>query len=118
MTERPSWADDQFCYLTTTGRRSGRPHEIEIWFGYDSGVLYLLSGGGRRSDWVANLIADDAVRIRIGAAQSAATARIVAEPGEDARARRLVAAKYQGWSQGLPLSRWARSALVVAVEPQ
>ena len=26
-------ADDNYCYLTTTGRKSGSPHEIEIWFG-------------------------------------------------------------------------------------
>jgi hypothetical protein len=27
----------QFCYLTTTGRRTGRAHTIEIWFGEDAG---------------------------------------------------------------------------------
>ncbi len=26
-------ADVDGCDVTTTGRRSGRPHEIEIWFG-------------------------------------------------------------------------------------
>jgi hypothetical protein len=31
-------ADEEFCYLTTTGRVTGRPHEIEIWFALeDSG---------------------------------------------------------------------------------
>src|SRR5215210_3089845 len=25
-------AEENFCYLTTTGRITGRPHEIEIWF--------------------------------------------------------------------------------------
>jgi hypothetical protein len=25
-------ASQAFCYLTTTGRVSGRPHTIEIWF--------------------------------------------------------------------------------------
>ena len=25
-------AADDYCYLTTTGRRSGRPHRIEIWY--------------------------------------------------------------------------------------
>ena len=28
-------ADDDFCYLTTTGRVTGEPHEIEIWFAVD-----------------------------------------------------------------------------------
>ncbi len=27
-------ADEDFCYLTTTGRISGRAHTIEIWFAF------------------------------------------------------------------------------------
>jgi hypothetical protein len=46
---------EEYCYLTTTGRISGRPHEIEIWFGINENSLYLLSGGGERSDWVKNI---------------------------------------------------------------
>jgi hypothetical protein len=26
---------EPFCYLTTVGRVSGRPHTIEIWFALD-----------------------------------------------------------------------------------
>ncbi len=37
--------DEQFCYLTTTGRKTGRPHTIEIWFGFANDTFYLLSGG-------------------------------------------------------------------------
>ncbi|MEO3777495.1 hypothetical protein ABGB16_11740 [Micromonospora sp. B11E3] len=32
---------DDFAYLTTTGRRSGRPHTIEIWYAEHQGVRYL-----------------------------------------------------------------------------
>ena len=35
-----------YCYLTTTGRHSGEPHRIEIWFALADGVAYLLSGSG------------------------------------------------------------------------
>jgi len=59
-------AEERLCYLTTTGRVTGKPHEIEIWFARDSGDrIYLLSGGGRNRDWVINLIADPAVGVRI-----------------------------------------------------
>lgn len=58
-------AADDYCYLTTTGRRTGRPHRIEIWYAADGDRLYLLSGGGRSSDWVQNLIADPAVLVEI-----------------------------------------------------
>ena len=115
--------DDQgaasFCYLTTTGRVSGRPHTIEIWFALDRRTLYLLSGGGDRSDWVRNLQASPEVTVRIGrrdAPAVAGQARVVA-PGsdEDALARRLVTDKYQP-GYGGDLSGWRRSSLPVAVD--
>jgi len=105
-----------FCYLTTRGRLTGRPHTIEIWFGLLDGVLYLLSGGGDRSDWVRNLRAAGEVRVRLGELTLPGTARLVSDPDEDTTARRLLAAKYQGWSEGQALSTWARTALPVAVE--
>lgn len=109
---------ESFCYLTTTGRRTGRLHEIEIWFGVRNGTVYLLSGGGDHSDWVRNLRADPRVFLRIGDRKWEARARPVEDPDEDATARRLLAAKYQGWREGVSLSRWARTALPVAIEPE
>jgi deazaflavin-dependent oxidoreductase (nitroreductase family) len=115
--------DDQgaapFCYLTTTGRVSGRPHTIEIWFALSDHTLYVLSGGGDRSDWVRNLLRHPEVTVHLGrrdAAALAGRARVV-EPGthEDELARRLVVAKYQP-TYGGDLSGWRRSALPVAVD--
>jgi deazaflavin-dependent oxidoreductase (nitroreductase family) len=115
-----------YAYLTTTGRRTGRPHTIEIWFAERDGTLYLLSGGGERSDWVRNLRADPRVRIRVGGPRERdadvegthpATAREVTDPGEAARARPLLAAKYQGWREGQAMSDWAANALLIAVDP-
>lgn len=111
------WEQHQFCYLTTTGRQTGRPHEIEIWFAVEGGSLYLLSGGGERSDWVRNLLANPAVNVRVGAATATATARVVTDPDEDALARRLLAGRYQGWREGMTFGTWARTALPVALDP-
>ena len=118
MSALEALGDEEFAYLTTIGRRSGREHRIEIWFGISGGMLYVLSGGGDRSDWVRNLRADPRVRIRIGEVEQPARARVVTDGGEDGTARRLLAAKYQGWREGAELSTWARTALVVAVEPE
>jgi deazaflavin-dependent oxidoreductase (nitroreductase family) len=105
-----------FCYVTTTGRRTGRPHTIEIWFGERDGRLYLLSGGGDRSDWVRNMRKEPRVSVHIGDEDRRGVARFVEDPDEDAGARRLLAAKYQSWREGRPLSRWASTALVVAID--
>lgn len=110
-------ADESFAYLTTTGRVSGKPHTIEIWFAIDGGTMYLLSGGGDRADWVKNIRRDPAVRVRVGSRTVSATARIVrAGTAADAKARELLDRKYMGWREGQRLSSWARGALPVAVD--
>lgn len=109
-------AGEDFAYLETTGRRSGRPHRIEIWFALEDGRLYLLSGGGDNADWVKNIRKDPAVRIRVGSRSVAARARIVRAGKEDARARELLDSKYMGWKPGKKLSSWASGATPVAID--
>ena len=111
----PAAADEDYCYLTTTGRVSGRPREIEIWFGLVDGVLYMLSGGGDRSHWVQNLRREPRVRVRIGDRRREGRAREVTDAGEDQRARALVFDKYAP-RYGGNLERWRDTALVVAVD--
>jgi deazaflavin-dependent oxidoreductase (nitroreductase family) len=108
--------DEEYCYLTTTGRKSGKPHEIEIWFGMQGNMLYLLSGGGDDSDWVKNLRADPKVTVRIAKHVFSAEARVVQDKREESLARPMLAAKYQGWRMGKKLSDWARDALVVVID--
>lgn len=108
-------ANDPFCYLTTRGRATGRPHRVEIWFALDGSTLYLLAGGRERSDWVKNLRTTPDVTVELGRQAFAGRARIVDDPDEDERARALVHDKYAG-SYGGDLTRWRRSALPVAVD--
>jgi deazaflavin-dependent oxidoreductase (nitroreductase family) len=115
MDKLPAAADDDFCYLTTRGRVSGRPHEIEIWFALDDRTLYLLSGGGDRSDWVRNLRAEPAVTVRLRDATYTATARVVEVGAESDRGRSLVFEKYQPRYDG-SLERWRRESLLVAID--
>lgn len=106
---------ERFCYLETRGRVSGRPHEVEMWYAAEGDCLYLLSGGRERSDWVKNLRRTPAVRVRIGQQAHSGLARVIEGEPNEALARRLLAAKYQNWREGAPLSEWARTALPVAI---
>lgn len=104
--------------MTTTGRRTGRPHRIEIWFAASGSTLYLLAGGRDRADWVRNLRAQPAVQVRVGreGPLQPATARVV-EVGteEDGLGRRLLLEKYQA-PGSRDLESFGRSALLVAVD--
>jgi deazaflavin-dependent oxidoreductase (nitroreductase family) len=109
-------AGEDFAYLTTVGRKSGRPHRIEIWFALGDRNIYVLSGGGDSADWVRNIRRNGRVRIQIGSRSLAARGRIVRRAAEDAHARELLDAKYMGWRPGKKLSSWARGARPVAID--
>ncbi len=110
----PALADEDYCYLTTTGRVSGEPREIEIWFGLQDS-LYMLAGGRERADWVKNLVQDPAVAVRIAGVRLPGRARVVEDPGEEALARRLLFEKYSP-GYGGNLEDWRENALPVAVD--
>ena len=106
---------DDYCYVTTTGRVSGRPHTIEIWFALHEGRVYLLSGEGAASDWVRNIRANPTVGLRLGDRDYLAQAYVVEEPGEDELARALLVDKY-GPRTTDDLEEWRRTALPIAIE--
>jgi deazaflavin-dependent oxidoreductase (nitroreductase family) len=109
-------ARELFLYLTTTGRRSGRPHRIEIWFAAHRGKLYLMSGGRDRSDWVKNLQGNARVSVELAGEHHMGTARVL-EPGtaEDRLARELLVTKYEPVEHD-SLEDWGRASLPVAIE--
>jgi len=109
------FADLDFCYLTTTGRVTGRPHTIEIWFALNGLTLYMLSGGGANADWVKNLKRTPEVTVRIKGVHFTGRGRVVGQAEEEALARRIVVAKYQPRDSD-DLTEWGQTALPVAVD--
>jgi deazaflavin-dependent oxidoreductase (nitroreductase family) len=110
-------AADDYCYLTTTGRRTGRPHEIEMWYAERGATLYLLAGA-RSADWVQNLRADPRAQVRLGAEHHQAVGRILDGPSDGAEARQardLVFGKYQPRYEGA-LDDWRERSLPVALD--
>ena len=99
----PLMADTQFLYLTTTGRNTGQPREIEIWFVEADGRLYILAEHGYKAHWVQNIVGNPRVHIRIDNQIWNGVARVL-DPDEDAylNARQLAREKY-GWGEGLPV---------------
>ena len=95
--------ETEFLYLTTIGRRSRQPREIEIWFTQRDGRYYLIAEHRRETHWVQNLLADPLVRVRVGREEFAARARVVdadAEGDAHAAVQELSERKY-GWGDGL-----------------
>ncbi len=109
---------EQYCYLTTTGRRTGQPHEIEIWFAAAGDTIYLMNGGTQRppgaSDWVLNAQANPSVRVRIRGESFIGELRTVPfDSAEHDRARDLLVAKYA--TKEDDLSNWRATSFPVAI---
>jgi len=67
---------ESYLYLTTRGRRSGLPREIEIWFTLQAGRFYVIAEY-ETSNWLRNIQANPEVQVRIASTGFAAHARIL-----------------------------------------
>lgn len=58
MNEQISWAikHDWLVDITTTGRKSGKKHTVEVLLRQIDGQVYLSNQPGAKRDWAANLL--------------------------------------------------------------
>jgi deazaflavin-dependent oxidoreductase (nitroreductase family) len=80
-------AGERVLLLTTTGRRSGKPHTVPVSYFEDHGTPFVIaSNAGKESHpaWYLNLSANPHVQVQIGSRQWAGVAR-AAEPEERER---------------------------------
>jgi deazaflavin-dependent oxidoreductase (nitroreductase family) len=78
-------AQDRVIDITTTGRRTGEPRRIEIWFHRLGGRYYITGTPGHPRDWYANLVAHPEFTFHLKESATAdlpATSRPVTEPAE------------------------------------
>ena len=100
-----SVADEQILYLTTVGRTTGLPREIEIWFVVYREHFYLFAETGEAAGWVKNIRRNPKVTVQIGERQINATARVLDRQAD----RKLwdevaaIADRKYGWGDGLPV---------------
>ena len=100
-----SIGEKQVLHLTTIGRKTGLPREIDIWFVVWCERLYVFAETREAAGWVKNIRRNPEVRVRTGEWRTDATARVL-DPHTDRKLWDEVAAianrKY-GWGDGLPV---------------
>jgi hypothetical protein len=93
----------EFLYLTTTGWKTGKAHEIEIWYAAHGDCYYLCAEHREQTHWVQNIEHQSMVSFWINGRMMRGTGRVVhtnSEPELLAEIRALFDHKYQ-WSDGL-----------------
>ena len=104
--------------LTTTGRRTGRPHEVPLLYLRDGESLVVIASyGGRPNypDWYLNLVAQPDAQVQIEGRRQTVTARVAASEERSVWWLRIVDA-YEGYSQYQ--SRTDRIIPVVFLDPR
>lgn len=109
---RRALQSDRTIDITTTGRRSGSPHRIEIWFHNIQGEIFLSGRPGRR-DWYANLLSHPEFTFHLkGSVEADLRAR--AQPVTDPDERRRILSRIAGHHRGQEdFERWVESSPLV-----
>jgi len=105
MREPDDLRDVPYLYLTTTGRTTGLPREIEIWFVARDKNLYVLAEHFHKAQWVRNILRTPRVRVRVAGGQYEAAATVLDPVGDAAewQAVQACAREKYGWGDGLPV---------------
>jgi deazaflavin-dependent oxidoreductase (nitroreductase family) len=81
------------CRLTHYGRKTGRPHQVTVWFLVDGTVVYLVTAD-RRRQWVRNVLARPGVELRVGGETFHGEVEPVTRSEETTRVIELLKRKY------------------------
>jgi deazaflavin-dependent oxidoreductase (nitroreductase family) len=96
-----SFDREQYLYLTTRGRKTGRLREIEIWFTSREDRFYIIAEYST-ANWLQNLQKTPEVTVRVAGQEFSARARVVSpesEPELHHSVQELSRQKY-GWGEG------------------
>ena len=99
----PPHTQSQFLYLTTKGWKSGKLHEIEIWFVEQNKKYYVLSEYKKKVHWVQNILHNPTISFHVDNQAFHGYGRVIEDAVETDlinRISQLMDKKY-GWSDGL-----------------
>lgn len=81
------------CRLTHYGRRSGRPHEVTIWFLVEGDTVYLTTMNMQRQ-WTRNVQANPKVHLQIGGDRFTGDIEVITDSAKMAHVVELLRKKY------------------------
>ena len=104
--------DQKFIHIATLGRKSNKPHKVELWFAVSNGKIYL-SHEGERTDWMKNLAKNPKVSVEIDSLKFNVSAKILREGrSRDAGAKALYE-KYYHTARKEVIDDWFSLSTVV-----
>jgi deazaflavin-dependent oxidoreductase (nitroreductase family) len=79
---RNALQNDNIIEITVTGRTSGRPISLPIWFAVDGDKVYLIPVKGSDTEWYKNVRKTPTLRLSTRGKTLAASARILTDQAQ------------------------------------
>jgi deazaflavin-dependent oxidoreductase (nitroreductase family) len=109
-------ASRKFIHLTTTGRKTRRPHTVELWFALSDGKLFL-SHEGEETDWMRNIQENGQVAFEIGGRNFAGKCHYVDGQSDEAwKCKVALYEKYYGKAARDVIEDWFSLSKLLAIE--
>jgi deazaflavin-dependent oxidoreductase (nitroreductase family) len=110
----------KIVHLTSTGRKTEKPHTVELWFAVNDDKVYL-SHEGEETDWMRNIKKNAQIVFEIGGNKFTGRARYLNELKEEAwTAKVALYEKYYGKASKEVIEDWfslSKLLLIDAVCP-
>ena len=103
---------EKFIYLTTTGRKTGKSHTVELWFASQYDRIFL-SHEGEETNWMKNITKNTRVSVKIGSLRFEANARIAREGEPRETGKRVLYEKYYGPATKKKIDDWFELSTVI-----
>jgi len=110
-------ADEKYIYLTTKGRKTGKPHTVELWFAAAGKMIYL-SHEGAYTDWMKNILEDSRVGFKIGKAQFKGNARMAKSVDAFEVGKHALYIKYYGKASKDKINDWFSESAIIEISMQ
>lgn len=101
---------DYSIWLTTYGRKTGKPRLVQIWFAYINGEFYVLARHGLEAWWAKNILKNPRVIVNIGGRAIPGTAQLIEDQDLTKEVWRYYRGKYRFYPQTYIFS-WAKKKL-------
>ena len=109
--------------ITTTGRKTGKPHRVEIGFQARSGYYFITGQPVRKRDWLTNLNANPEFTLHLKrgvVADVAVTAAVITDADErEAVLRRILSESWDNPPSKVDhiIGRWVAGAPLIRFQP-
>ncbi len=111
-------SSQKFIHLTTEGRRTEKPHTVELWFAAGGDRVYL-SHEGNETDWMKNLKQNENVSFEIGGKSFTGKAHYVKEHTDEAWSGKVALyEKYYGEAGKEIIEDWFSLSRLIAIDPE